>query len=239
VAHGEVWRLVTGHWTHWTADHLLWDVLTFLLLATLCETLVSRRALLAAVAGSALLISAGFWVALPELVRYRGLSGIDSALFVLLAVALLRREGGGAAAGLPGLALLAFLARTVWEVSTGGALFADGAGSFVPVPLAHLLGGAWGVVVGTRTSTDEDSLRAGCPCSSVCVRVRPGGRGPAPLRPSVATLAQGSPLSPRSDLNQARSGNIPAAEGSGAAPSGRPRSGRSSSPWRSCPCLWP
>jgi rhomboid family GlyGly-CTERM serine protease len=144
VARGEVWRLVTGHWTHWTLDHLLWDVLTFLLLAILCETWISRRALLATVAGSALLISAGVWVALPGLSCYRGLSGIDSALFVLLAVALLRRESG-ARAGLAGVAVLLFLAKAAWEVSTGSTLFADSAG-FVPVPLAHLLGGAWGLV---------------------------------------------------------------------------------------------
>jgi rhomboid family GlyGly-CTERM serine protease len=145
VARGEVWRLLTGHWTHWTLDHLLWDALTFLLLAALCETRISRRALLIAVAGSALLISAGVWVALPGLSSYRGLSGIDSALFVLLAVALLRRESGAAAA-LAGVAVLLFLAKAAWEVGTGSTLFIDAAGSFVPVPLAHLLGGAWGLV---------------------------------------------------------------------------------------------
>jgi membrane associated rhomboid family serine protease len=27
VAAGEIWRLLTGHLTHWSFDHLFWDVL--------------------------------------------------------------------------------------------------------------------------------------------------------------------------------------------------------------------
>lgn len=143
VARGEVWRLVTGHWAHWTAGHLFWDSLAFFALAAACEVRISRRRLLTTVLGSALAVSAGVWLALPEIERYRGLSGIDSALFVLLAVSLLRetRNPWG------GLALAAFLGKSAWEVWTGSTLFIA-AGAFVPVPLAHLVGGAWGVIAG-------------------------------------------------------------------------------------------
>jgi rhomboid family GlyGly-CTERM serine protease len=142
VARGEVWRLLTGHWTHWTPDHLLWDSLAFLVLAALCEARISRKRLLAAVAGSALAVSASIWF-LPGIERYRGLSGIDSALFVLLAVTLLRERRSP----LAGLALAAFLAKAAWEVSTGSTLFTETQGAFVPVPLAHLIGGGWGLLI--------------------------------------------------------------------------------------------
>jgi hypothetical protein len=40
LASGQVWRILTCHWTHWSADHLLWDAVAFAVLAWAC---VSRR----------------------------------------------------------------------------------------------------------------------------------------------------------------------------------------------------
>lgn len=148
IAGGEAWRIVTCHWTHWTADHLLWDLGVFVLLAALCWRL-GRVRTAAALAASALLIPLALWRLEPGFDRYRGLSGLDSALFVLLAVALIRRERstgrGGAVALLAGL-LVAFAAKLAFEAVTGGTLFVDGSGAFVPVPLAHLAGGVCGAV---------------------------------------------------------------------------------------------
>ncbi|HEX7180689.1 MAG TPA: rhomboid family intramembrane serine protease, partial [Thermoanaerobaculia bacterium] len=75
AAHGEAWRLVTCHWTHWSPDHLLWNVAAFVLLAAVCERFgpSGRKALLVAVAASALAIPAILWIALPTMERYRGL----------------------------------------------------------------------------------------------------------------------------------------------------------------------
>jgi rhomboid family GlyGly-CTERM serine protease len=198
VARGEVWRLLTGHWTHWTLDHFLWDSLAFLALAVLCETLVPRRLLLATVMGSALAVSAGVWLALPDIGAYRGLSGIDSALFVLLALTLPGK--------LARVALAAFLAKILWEVSTGSILFAE-ADSFVPVPLAHLIGGAWGLAM---------SL------------IRLGRTGP-PAAPATGVAEGGGAVGGSVLLSRVCSGNSPAASGPGADLWGRPRSGRSSS----------
>lgn len=200
VARGEIWRLLTGHWTHWTLDHFLWDGLTLLVLAALCEVRISRRSLLVTVAGSALAISAGVWLLLPGIERYRGLSGVDSALFVLLAVTILRETRSPLAA----VAVAAFLAKSAWEVSTGSTLFTEEAGSFVPVPLAHLIGGAWGLVLGIYW---EDQPAAP---PRTWQKVGGGDR--------------------RSAISRVRSGSSPAASRPGADPWGRPRNGRSSSP---------
>ena len=151
VARGEVWRLVTCHWTHWSVRHLAWDLAAFVLLAALCEAR-GRRALLAAVASSALLIPTVLWLALPGLEIYRGLSGIDSALFVLAAVLLLREEPRSAPALAAGVALVGFLLKVGYESVSGAALFAGSEGLFVPVPLAHLIGGACGLLSLTGAS---------------------------------------------------------------------------------------
>ena len=176
VARGEVWRLLTGHWAHWTADHFLWDSLAFLVLAVLCETRVSRARLVATVLGSALAVSAGVWFVQPEIepiARYRGLSGIDSALFVLLAAMFVRQTGNS----LGRLALVAFLGKSAWEVWTGSTLFtaADG---FVPVPLAHLIGGVWGVIAGrSPTSMAKTSVKR--PAAPAEISQERSGNSPA------------------------------------------------------------
>lgn len=205
VARGEVWRLLTGHWAHWTPDHFLWDSLAFLALAVLCETRVPRGLLLGTVAGSALAVSAGVWLALPGIAAYRGLSGIDSALFVLLALSLSGKNP------LARAALAAFLAKVVWEVSTGSTLFAEADG-FVPVPLAHLIGGAWGLAMSA---------------------IRSGRSGP-PTAPATGVAEGGGAVGGSVLLSQVCSGSSPAASGPGADLWDRPRNGRSSSRWRAC-----
>jgi hypothetical protein len=37
ILHGEIWRTLTGHFTHWTASHLFWDIIVFLVLAGTIE----------------------------------------------------------------------------------------------------------------------------------------------------------------------------------------------------------
>ena len=83
IAAGEIWRLFSGHWVHFGFDHFFWDVLVFGFLAAACERR-SRPRLFVCVIASALVISMSIWFGLSGLRVYRGLSGIDSALVVLL-----------------------------------------------------------------------------------------------------------------------------------------------------------
>ncbi len=53
---GQWWRLFTGHWTHWNADHAAWDLAMFAVLGMACERLSPRR-LIALLVGSPLAIS--------------------------------------------------------------------------------------------------------------------------------------------------------------------------------------
>jgi len=151
ISRGELWRLASCHWVHFTNHHILWDALTLLCLGSLCE-MRSRPRFLAAVLASGLLIPAAVsWLA-PGLRYYRGLSGIDSALFALLAILYLqtaRQQGSRARAALALGLFLLFLAKSGYEVIVGRALFAGDLGpGVVPVPLAHVVGAIVGAAAG-------------------------------------------------------------------------------------------
>ena len=131
----EPWRLFTGHLVHWSFDHLAWDLAVFVGLGVACE-LQSRRRTAAAVALAALAIALGTPLLAPGLTTYRGLSGLDAALFSLLAGRCLRRASPSArAAG--ALALLALAGKIGWELATGVPLFLTGTPGVAVVPAAH------------------------------------------------------------------------------------------------------
>jgi len=149
VSAGQLWRLIACHWTHWSADHLFWSGGTFAAL-----TFVSRRTAprlgLACVACSAVIVGVAV-SSVTQLARYRGLSGIDCALFALLATLFLFENlAAGAmrrAAGF-GALLLALATKLAYECHTGAALFVhEHAGGISPVPLAHVAGALTGLVI--------------------------------------------------------------------------------------------
>ena len=167
IGAGELWRIVTCHWTHWSLDHLVWDLGMLVLLAALCWRL-GRGRTVAAVASAAVLIPAVLWFVSPQMRLYRGLSGLDAALFVLLAAGLLRRELAGGrwrSAVLPAGLLLGFAGKVVYEAVTGTTVFVDPGADFVPVPLAHLVGAVCGgaaAVLGPSVMTVDGDAGPAC-----------------------------------------------------------------------------
>ncbi len=143
---GQLWRLVTGHWTHWTADHLIWDLFVFLALGWACVR-VDRRAAFRCVAASSLAIGLGVWLATPALTTYRGLSGVDSALFTLFARQLATRLEPARRWIVHG-AMAVFLAKALFELIAGESWFVDSDAVFEVAPAAHLIGGLTGLIVG-------------------------------------------------------------------------------------------
>jgi rhomboid family GlyGly-CTERM serine protease len=146
---GEAWRIFTCHLTHWSASHFGWSAGTFVLLASVSEW-QSRRRFVACCLVAGGLIPASLALCLPELQLYRGLSGLDSALFVMLAVHLLgqfKRTTALSAIIIAGL-LCSFIAKLAFELCTSRAFFVSSNGeSFAPVPLAHAVGGAVGALL--------------------------------------------------------------------------------------------
>jgi rhomboid family GlyGly-CTERM serine protease len=155
IADGEVWRLFSGHWVHSSFDHFFWDVLAFGCLGAACE-LRDRRQFLVCVVVSAIAISLTIWLVLPEMSVYRGLSGIDSALFGLLFVELLRdgiRARRRDQVVFAAVCFLAFAFKISFELIAGRNVFVEASGfGWVGVPLAHIAGASVGVAMGSNVT---------------------------------------------------------------------------------------
>jgi len=154
IAAGEIWRLFSGHWVHYGFDHFFWDVLAFGFLGAACERR-SRPRLFVCVTASALAISLSVWFGLSGMSAYRGLSGIDSALVVLLFMELWSeagRSGQPKQIVIPAACLMAFVGKVSYELATGDTIFVKSLGTgMVGVPLAHVAGAAVGFLVGLPT----------------------------------------------------------------------------------------
>jgi rhomboid family GlyGly-CTERM serine protease len=170
IAAGELWRVITGHFVHWSHGHLVWDAGTFLALGAACE-LRSRERFLACLVASVIAISVVLWLLLPELKLYAGLSGIDSALFALLGGALVREQwekGNSAALAIALAFCLAFFLKTGFEMADGATVFVgDLAPGIVSVPLAHLAGALVGLTasalpIGERSDPSHVSPEGSC-----------------------------------------------------------------------------
>jgi rhomboid family GlyGly-CTERM serine protease len=174
VMAGEWWRFFTCHLVHFTKSHVFWDTLTFVVLAAAIE-LASRFALLVFLTISSLLIPTYLLLARPDVATYGGLSGIDSGLFVLIALLLIKGtavEEARDGVRLAQLLLFLFVAKTVYEYATGDLLFVSGfAGEFTPLPASHVMGAVAGFLaawLGFSRPSREDRREENSPAGLVC-----------------------------------------------------------------------
>ena len=139
----ELWRILTCHFTHWSYEQLAWDALAFTLLAAACARR-QRGAFHATLLASIVLIPFAVWAFAPDVVAYRGLSGLASAMFALLLMLERHRMTWPVA-----LLAVGFAAKLIFEAITGGTVFVDSMGeNVVSVPVAHLAGALVGVIGG-------------------------------------------------------------------------------------------
>ncbi|HEV7786583.1 MAG TPA: rhomboid family intramembrane serine protease [Thermoanaerobaculia bacterium] len=158
MAAGEVWRLLTGQLVHWTPRMATFDAGMLLALAIWLELRGDRRLLVTGLALGGGLTALAVHTLSPDLLVYRGSSGVASALFVLAAVRIADTPD-------PRLRILAiaagvlFLAKAAFESIAGQTLFA---GPLPPrvhvVPLAHLLAGLGGLVTALPAGFLGDAL---------------------------------------------------------------------------------
>lgn len=174
VLSGDVWRLFTGHWVHFSRSHLLLDCLALAVAGSFVE-LRSRRLWLLFLAVAPWWIGGGLLRFDPALAVYGGMSGLVMGAVVLVILMLWRGPGGARTlAVLLGLFVMGKLAGEmngmVW-----GARLPDG----VAVSWgSHVLGAA-----GALLSASVLAL-AGGQDEQKAKRARPvGGGGPAPFAP--------------------------------------------------------
>ncbi len=155
IAGGELWRLLTAHFTHLGWRHLGMNLAGLFLIWALFGRLLPNGAWLLGLLGTALVVSLGLWWFDPGLHWYVGLSGVLHGLFmtgVLLSLYLGYRAEF--------LLLVLILGKLAWEQLYGplpGS--ADFAGGRVIVD-AHLYGAVAGVLAAIAL-IGRQLLRAG------------------------------------------------------------------------------
>lgn len=141
VSGGQAWRLLTGQLVHWSARMTFVDLGMLTALGLWVERR-SRALLGATLVGAAALVAAGVQLHAREVAVYRGSSGLAAAVFTVVALVLLGDgRHGWVRRLLGGLALLALLAKTAWEMRTGAVLAVGPLPRQVYVaPVVHLAG---------------------------------------------------------------------------------------------------
>lgn len=143
----EPWRLLTGHFVHISWLHAVLNCVALLLLERLFEGRLRRGEQWIVLATAPLTISLAFWIALPELVWYRGLSGTLHAFYFAGCVVWLAAATGRArwlpAAAVAGGAIKVLLEQP-WDTTFP---FREWLGASV-VPQAHLIGALAGIAAG-------------------------------------------------------------------------------------------
>ncbi|QEG00264.1 Rhomboid family protein [Stieleria maiorica] len=145
AAAGQWWRLLSGHLTHYDSQHLFWDVLMFVVLGAACER-QHPKLFGVSLLVMALGISATVALVCKDVSGYRGLSGIDTGLFVWFIGDQIRHCLAGRDRLFAGfwisMATL-LVAKLLYEFVTGAVLFVDADG-FKPLIESHLAGAVFG-----------------------------------------------------------------------------------------------
>ena len=138
ILRGEWWRLITGHWVHLGARHLIPDAIGLVLLWALYARELRPAAWLLVAACATAAIDAGLWWGAPGVQWYVGISGLLHGAWAAGAAALAVR---GQRAGWVMLAILAL--KLLLEQRAGASLFVAG---YPVVTVAHLYGVAGGLL---------------------------------------------------------------------------------------------
>ena len=138
ILRGEIWRLFTGHWVHFSTKHLLYDVGVFVIAGWMIESRGQKNfgwlCLL-----SPWLIGLSLLIFAPNLITFGGLSGIGTAAVIYWALNGLIRERRWRC--ICAIVLCASAGKIVYEFACVGFVFMDfGDSRITSVPLNHLMG---------------------------------------------------------------------------------------------------
>jgi rhomboid family GlyGly-CTERM serine protease len=154
LAHGEWWRLWTGHLVHASIPHFLLDVGATLVILPFVRDRAAPWVL-------APIVGIGTLALAPELDAYGGLSGVLHGLALLAALGLARQERGTRRALAIAIAI-GILAKSFGELALGRPFLTsslDMGGT--PVLVAHAIGAAaalvWSLARHGSTSSEKDT----------------------------------------------------------------------------------
>jgi rhomboid family GlyGly-CTERM serine protease len=147
LAASEPWRLITGHFVHLTLIHALLNCVALALLARLFADRLKPAEMFGVLAAAPLLISVLFWIALPELAWYRGLSGVLHALYFAGCVLWIAMTNGRGR-WLPIAALVGGTLKVLIEQPWDASFPVHEVLRIAVVPQAHLIGAIVGTAAG-------------------------------------------------------------------------------------------
>lgn len=149
IAHGELWRLITGPFVHVTWGHLVRDLALVVIPAIAYEPAFGRR--WPGLVGAGLVVPAVVVLA-SGVPAYYGLSGLSHAVLAA-ALAFELRGRRGAARGYVAVLVVLGVIKIGSELWTGSAAFPMDLGPGVrQSPLAHAVGGLLGLALGWRAA---------------------------------------------------------------------------------------
>jgi len=147
LAAREPWRLFTGHFVHLGLVHALLNCVALLLLGRLFADRLKAASFFGILGIAPILISILFLVALPELLWYRGLSGVLHALYFAGCVVWIGTSSGRQR-WLPIAALVGGTAKVLVEQPWDGSFPVHEVLRVAVVPQAHLYGAIVGTAMG-------------------------------------------------------------------------------------------
>ncbi len=144
ILSGEVWRLVTGHWIHYSDSHLAYNLTALAIIGAIIELQESHHLFLLCVV-SALMIGIALLIFRPDLHYYAGASGVVTASLVYCALSGLSASGLWRVVCLVVLVLL--VGKITLELVRPGPSLVGVTGDFIVVPLSHAVGAVSGLLV--------------------------------------------------------------------------------------------
>jgi rhomboid family GlyGly-CTERM serine protease len=143
----EPWRLFTAHFVHLTFLHAALNAVALLLIGRLFADRLRPGELFGLLGVAPVLISTLFWLLMPRLEWYRGLSGVLHALFFAGCVVWIATTVGRAR-WLPVAALVGGAIKVLVEQPWDSSFPVHPALRIAVVPQAHLLGAIVGTAAG-------------------------------------------------------------------------------------------
>ena len=147
LAFAEPWRLFTGHYMHLSFLHALLNGVALILLGHLFSDRLRPRDVFGMLAIVPVAMSIAFWLLLPELQWYRGLSGVLHAIFFAGCVTWIGQVTGRAR-WLPMAALIGGTLKVLVEQPWDSSFPVHELLRVAVVPQAHLVGAVIGTAAG-------------------------------------------------------------------------------------------
>jgi rhomboid family GlyGly-CTERM serine protease len=147
LAFSEPWRLLTAHFVHLSFLHAALNGVALVLLGHLFADRLRPREIFGILAIAPILLSLAFWLLVPELQWYRGLSGVLHALYFAGCVVWIGQTAGRAR-WLPVAALLGGTAKVLIEQPGDASFPVHELLRVAVVPQAHLIGAIVGTAAG-------------------------------------------------------------------------------------------